>query len=255
MTNVIKDGDMLRVKFNYNMEKVNNIKTIPGKRYDAQNKEWLIPFEGIHILKQLFDDLIIDDNVDQNYEFIKYDFNEELSLIEDKNIKAFAKWGLDQLPDYFYKVAASSTGKYHPQYALGIGGLVRHTRAAFKMANELFENHSIQNFSDNEKDIIRVAILLHDGLKHGENNSPFTIAKHPLKVVEFIESKMNISDNKTINLETWELIKDCISSHMGEWNTDYRTKKEILPVPKTKLQKFVHLCDYLASRKCIEIIL
>ena len=36
---------------------------------------------------------------------------------------------------------------------------------------------------------------------------------------------------------------------MGQWNTDYRTKKEILPKPKTAAQKFVHQADYLASRK------
>lgn len=255
MTNVIKDGDMLRVKFNYDANKVKKIKTIVGKRYDAPNKEWLIPLESIHMLKELFDDLIIDENVDQEYKFIKYDFKEEVDSIKNSNLKSFAQWSLTQLPDYFYKVAASSTGKYHPKYALGEGGLVRHTRAAFKMANELFENHSIQKFNDDEKDIIRVAILLHDGLKHGINNSPFTIAKHPLKVAEFIESKIDELEEEIIDREIWDIISNCIKSHMGEWNTDYKTKQEILPTPKTKLQKFVHLCDYLASRKCIEIVL
>ena len=51
----------------------------------------------------------------------------------------------------------------------------------------------------------------------------------------------------------WYMIKCCVTSHMGEWNKDYITHKEILPLPQTKIQKFVHLCDYLASRKLIEI--
>jgi hypothetical protein len=43
-----------------------------------------------------------------------------------------------------------------------------------------------------------------------------------------------------------------IASHMGPWNTS-PYDKTILPVPETKEEKFVHLCDYLASRKLINI--
>lgn len=35
---------------------------------------------------------------------------------------------------------------------------------------------------------------------------------------------------------------------MGQWNVNLYSKT-ILPKPKTATQKFVHLCDYLASRK------
>ena len=38
---------------------------------------------------------------------------------------------------------------------------------------------------------------------------------------------------------------------MGIWNKDY-DGNEVLPVPKTKWENFVHMCDYLASRKCIQ---
>jgi hypothetical protein len=38
---------------------------------------------------------------------------------------------------------------------------------------------------------------------------------------------------------------------MGEWNTDYKTKQEIMPKPQTDMEMFVHECDYLASRKNI----
>ncbi|MCD3326841.1 hypothetical protein G8V02_07945, partial [Clostridium botulinum D/C] len=48
-------------------------------------------------------------------------------------------------------------------------------------------------------------------------------------------------------------IVKAIRSHMGEWNKDYRTKKEVLPLPKTRIERFVHMCDYLASRKSINI--
>jgi hypothetical protein len=40
---------------------------------------------------------------------------------------------------------------------------------------------------------------------------------------------------------------------MGEFNTDFKTKKEILPKPVTDIQKFIHMCDYLASRKWLPV--
>ena len=40
----------------------------------------------------------------------------------------------------------------------------------------------------------------------------------------------------------------CISSHMGQWSTD-RKSGAVLPKPIDEYQMFVHLADYLASRK------
>jgi hypothetical protein len=45
-----------------------------------------------------------------------------------------------------------------------------------------------------------------------------------------------------------EFIAHCIESHMGQWNTD-RKSKTVLPKPMDEYQQFVHLADYLASRK------
>ena len=39
-------------------------------------------------------------------------------------------------PEYFWYVPASSTGKYHPDFAQGEGGLIRHTKAAVCVAQE-----------------------------------------------------------------------------------------------------------------------
>ena len=58
---------------------------------------------------------------------------------------------IDSLPDYFFEVAAASTGKYHPKYAQGEGGLVRHTKAAVKIAYELLADPAIGNkYTDDE---------------------------------------------------------------------------------------------------------
>jgi len=43
-----------------------------------------------------------------------------------------------------------------------------------------------------------------------------------------------------------------IETHMGEWNTNPYSNV-ILPLPNNKYQKFVHMCDFLASRKFVNI--
>ena len=125
-----------------------------------------------------------------------------------KIIAKFATYCVNNLPDYFFTVPASSSGKYHPSYALGDGGLVRHTKAAVSIAHELF-NLEMFPFTNEEQDLIIVSLILHDGLKQGDGNGKRT------------------------------------------WNTSKYSKVE-LPKPKNKFQKYVHLCDYLASRKYLE---
>ena len=56
-------------------------------------------------------------------------FERELSYIKDENIKEFAKRIIEDADEYFFTVPASSSGKYHPDFARGEGGLVRHTKA------------------------------------------------------------------------------------------------------------------------------
>lgn len=176
------------------------------------------------------------------------EFKNELNYIKRTDILNFCKLALKQLPDYFFKIPASSTGKYHPQYASGTGGLKFHTKATIRIAVELFNCKSIYNFTELEQDIIIASLLLHDGCKQGKIESGRTITKHPLEVIELLRTL-----NHNLHLEIFECICDCISSHMGQWNIDYETNEEVLPLPNTEMQKFVHLCDYLASRKFLEV--
>lgn len=263
MIKVNKVNNVLNVSFDYDADIVAKIKTVTGRKYIPDNKSWDIPLQGIKKLIELFEDkLDISDDVDIEYQKPKYDFKDELETIINPALKIFAKWSLEQLPDYFYQVAASSTGKYHPAYTQGEEGLVRHTQAAVRIANELFNNDTVQSFTEDEKDIIRVSLLLHDGVKHGTSGSSNTVSTHPLEVIKYLKNKYYEVDEDTLPDEVidvieddgeWDVISNCISSHMGQWNTDYKTKKEILPKPTTEVEKFTHLCDYLASRKMLEV--
>ena len=155
---------------------------------------------------------------------------------------------LDKLPDYFFKVPASSTGKYHPKYALGDGGLVRHTKAACRVAVELLSNPLIAaKYTSREQDLMIMGLVLHDGLKLGLPEERYTRFDHPILVANYIK------DNKSelfLTDQDISFLTDAIKTHMGVWTKDYNGN-EVLEKPKTKYQTFVHLCDYLASRKSI----
>lgn len=177
-------------------------------------------------------------------------FRVELSYIRDRAIQLAGGKLIDQLPDYFFEVAASSTGKYHPKYALGNGGLVRHTKAAVRFAHELLADPIYDDkFTSEQKDMMILALILHDGIKHGYNGSPYTVFEHPILAAAFVREK-----GEDAGLEEYqaEFIAHCIESHMGPWTRD-RFGKEVLPAPSDKFQNFVHMCDYLASRKCFNL--
>ena len=179
-------------------------------------------------------------------------FKRELNMIVNSDVREFAKTALDNLPDYFFEVAASSTGKYHPSYALGEGGLVRHTCAAVRFANHLFQLEQFQNqFSERDRDLVITAILLHDGWKHGDKGSKFTTFEHPQVAADWVRNSECIETY--LPLEDRETIAKAIESHMGQWNVSNKSKT-ILKKPENKIQKFVHMCDYLASRKDIEVL-
>ena len=59
-------------------------------------------------------------------------------------------------------------------------------------------------------------------------------------------------DDISLSDEQIDFVADCIKTHMGPWITDY-DGNEVLEKPSTKYQNFVHMCDYLASRKFLEV--
>ena len=175
-------------------------------------------------------------------------FDKEIDYIKNKIFKADACYLIDGLPDYFFEVPASSTGKYHPEFALGDGGLLRHTKAAVRIAYELLQDPLIGNkYTEDEKELMLIALMLHDGLKSGKEKSKYTKVEHPLIAVNYIKEN---EKNLGMSVENMNFICDVISTHMGVWNKDF-DGNEVLPIPKTKYQNFVHMCDYLASRKVL----
>ena len=175
-------------------------------------------------------------------------FYDEINYIKDESLRKSLGELIELLPDYFFKEPAASTGKYHPSYAQGEGGLLRHTKAAVRIGYELLQDLSIgKKYTDHEKDLMLMALLLHDGFKKGLVEEKYTRFDHPLiasKVVLDNASKVGLSS------EDAKFISDAIKTHMGDYTVDYNGN-EVLEKPHTKYQNFVHMCDFLASRKCL----
>lgn len=175
-----------------------------------------------------------------------------IDTIKADDIKAFAWMIAEELPDYVWHVGASSTGKYHPEYSLGEGGLMRHMIATLTFLNHIISLEQY-NLGEREKDLLRVAALFHDGLKSGTQSdyerSKFTKHDHPMLMGKKI---MSYEGKCALPKQELSLIANSIASHMGQWTTS-RTSEVVLPKPVTLYQQLVHLADYLASRKDLEV--
>jgi len=181
-------------------------------------------------------------------------FDDVLETFENDDVKNFAQKVINAAPEYWHHVGASSTGKYHPAYSLGDGGLVRHTIAVVRFLNHMFAVESIANqFTSRERDLLRVAAIAHDSKKSGDQEdyekSKWTKFDHPLRAAKFVES----IEDKNITDKDKAFCMHAIESHMGAFNTDKRYPDIVLPKPEDKYQIILHLADYLASRKDIEM--
>ncbi len=177
-------------------------------------------------------------------------FLDELEYIKDEKLQDSLLKIIESLPEYWFHVAASSTGKYHPKYSLGVGGLLRHSKSAMRIGYELLSDQCIgEKYTDREKDLMLIALLVHDGLKLGEKEERYTRFDHPILMANYI-----IKNQLQYDLEEDDaiFIADVIKTHMGPWTKDYNGN-EILERPKTKYQNFVHMCDFLAAKKFLQV--
>ena len=177
-------------------------------------------------------------------------FLDELEYIKDEKLQDSLLKIIESLPEYWFHVAASSTGKYHPKYSLGEGGLLRHSKAAMRIGYELLGNPSIgEKYTEREKNLMLIALLVHDGLKLGEKEERYTRFDHPILMANFI---INNQEKYNLEEEDAKFIADVIKTHMGPWTKDY-SGNEVLERPKTKYQNFVYMCDFLAAKKFLQV--
>ena len=174
------------------------------------------------------------------------------------------KFGLqliEQIPSYFWTEAASSTGKYHPEFSNGKGGLARHSLMTYRWLDELLRDNP-NDFSECRPSLV-LAALFHDCCKRGENDDgkgEHTAFEHPTFAAKFVMDKSSkfLDENRDFLEQTAEdeesfkedvsMAVSCILTHMGKW-TRSKHSEHIRQAPRTPQEYIVHLADYCASRK------
>jgi hypothetical protein len=157
--------------------------------------------------------------------------------INDKNLSEMVEKFLEEkVPEYFRKIPASSSGKYHPAYTLGEGGLLRHTIAAVKILNHTLGLEFMQiSYPSIKRDRMIAAMILHDTFKYGVKYDLNDYKDHEKKAADQVKEYFG---------EHGEEIARLIVCHMGQWGVQK---------PERMDEFLVHQADYLASRKNITV--
>ena len=191
-------------------------------------------------------------------------FQKELSLIHNPEIKQFVITCFDKLcPDYFWTCPCSITGKYHPQVALGVGGLVRHTKLAvwwgIELLHALGTSPELKNITPKQlQDEVIATLLMHDMIKNGKGLNaqgyPLDRGVTGTHGVTLANKINNDSLDHKLNECPSERILSGIAGHMGIWTTSVPDRPDNLSDPANRaFAQLIHLADYCASRKVDEI--
>jgi HD superfamily phosphohydrolase YqeK len=168
-------------------------------------------------------------------------FEREILNIESIDLQDFVRWFFDnRVGAWFFKSGASASGKYHPQFAQGEGGLVRHTRAVEWVCEELLRMSGYAYMKAEYKDYARVACLLHDVRKYGRGDAEDKDCYKEHGAIAAADVAMSWHD--FFGTSCPELLTLAIKAHMGQW-TENRDDR-----PFTNIDRLVHLSDYIASR-------
>jgi len=160
-------------------------------------------------------------------------FLHEMEMIQNKDLRDKVRDILELVDPRHETEPASSTGKYHPDFAHGTGGLVRHTKAVVMIAYELCNTRP-----DINRDNVIAAAILHDMHKY-KDTGIYTCHEHPYLMA---------LDSQSLGRE----ITGMIESHMGQWTKSNRSTI-VLPMPENDEQWLLHYADYLASRTWLNL--
>lgn len=157
----------------------------------------------------------------------------EIDKIQNTDLrKKVEKVFLEHAPEYFWKVPASSSGKYHPKDHTGEHGLWLHTKRAFTSYERLARSYENSNrVSKFEINAGKTAILLHDLFKFGlpKNKKQHTVSNHDRIAYNYLKSNTNLPEE----------VLGCVDSHNGPWGEGKN--------PETDLEHLHHNADMIAS--------
>lgn len=166
----------------------------------------------------------------------------ELSLIGDRDIRTFVMKCIEYVPEYFWVVPSSSTGKYHPADENTVGGTVLHTRRMVKVADDLCRMYDVIGI---DRDRVLAASIMHDFCKNGyPDNLSRTVAGHGSLWINVATKVMNHND--IIMDDNVLTIGRLIGTHMGRFDIPYVSGRSIS-------ETIVQTADYISSREYIKV--
>lgn len=172
-------------------------------------------------------------------------FTNELSLIQNDTLRTMVRRYMEErVPAYFYEIGASSSGKYHPCFSQGQGGLVRHTKAVVMFLTELLKLSSYAYMKDEYKDYAYAAAIIHDTAKYGmtDEMDKSAYSAHEKNAAAMFEAFCLENE-----YQPHPFLLGAVRAHMGQWCADRDDK------PFTNIDRVVHMADYVASRNFIDI--
>lgn len=171
-------------------------------------------------------------------------FANELASITDNNLKEFVSIILEGTDDWFYHDPASTSGRYHPKFALGDGGLIRHTRAVVYWVKEIARSEMF-NVNARQTELLVAGAIMHDIRKHTATGG--YIAKHARAAHDLV-IETQAQNNNLLSADEAKYIAEAVSTHMGIWGVRDGERK-----PTSDSEKLLHLADLMASRKEISL--
>lgn len=158
-------------------------------------------------------------------------YNQELQLLQNKEKQEKTLSLLSSsVSEKMKSIPASSTGKYHPTFAQGEGGLIKHSKAVAQTAYGLAGMLNVPG----DKDRFVVAGLMHDMWKLGpEGNSQFTDPKHGALAADFL-TRAGMSEEA-----------DLAGPHMGNF---FKGSYKNAPKISNFDQRLLNNADWLMSR-------
>lgn len=163
----------------------------------------------------------------------------EVGLIEDEEIREQTISAIGRgVPDYFWDVPATSSGRYHNPFSRRKHGLWIHTKMVFTVYERQVRSFvEMGLITETEEDLGRAAVLLHDALKYGHSyeDGDSTVTNHDNLMGHWVRH----------NTELPNEVARCIECHNGSWYDG--------PTPETDLEQLVHECDMAASTKNITV--
>jgi len=187
-------------------------------------------------------------------------FQKELNQTHNQDIKNFVIECFDKLcPDYFWTCPCSTSGKYYPQVALGVGGLVRHTKLAVWWGIELLRtlgtSPELKNIAPKQlQDEIIATLLLYDMIKNGKGlnaqGRPLESGVTGTHGVTLVEKILDNVGGFGVENYSYNRILTGIAGHMGIWTTESMCRPDSITNHVEKaFAQLIHLADYCASRK------